>query len=393
MRRQLRIVGIAVLAIALIGAIVRRAFWFDFETEPRSAIDPHVAANERSTAVVAPANDLLDRYAAVSNFSGIVLIAFGDDIALTRTFGDVHDAQTRMTFGSVAKSLTGFMIHRLVDQGVLTLDARVDAVVPELAGAPVGAATVHQLLRMTSGLPVTFGAWSQFRVQAFDRWMSDEEAVDQIRKLPLAFAPGTDFLYSNVGYRLLAVIATRITGKSFPGLMNEHVFAPAGMVGAGIFQAGVDPPAEMPAGHIPFRCYLLFGPPCMVQLPHWNYSALWGAGATYARARDFVAWSRWLRRVVTNEPVLFARYVWVDKENYASGIGNQELALPDSSKVRVFSHGGEDPGYEAFFAWIPSFDATLIVMSDSDYGYTGSYRLGTELRALIAGAPYRVVRR
>ncbi len=67
------------------------------------------------------------------------------------------------------------------------------------------------------------------------------------------------------------------------------------------------------------------------------------------------------------------------------------IEAPGRGAVRVDFHSGEDPGYGGYFAWIPSSDVTLVWLSNTDYAYTSDYPLGRELRALLAGAPYRVV--
>ena len=43
------------------------------------------------------------------------------------------------------------------------------------------------------------------------------------------FRPGDRFSYNNSGYVVLALIAERVAGMSFPDLVEQHVCAPAGM--------------------------------------------------------------------------------------------------------------------------------------------------------------------
>ncbi len=52
-----------------------------------------------------------------------------------------------------------------------------------------------------------------------------------IRQRALNFAPGDEHLYSNGGYFLLGIIATRVTGQSsLPELLRAYIFEPLGMM-------------------------------------------------------------------------------------------------------------------------------------------------------------------
>jgi hypothetical protein len=49
------------------------------------------------------------------------------------------------------------------------------------------------------------------------------------RQRSLNFQPGADFSYTNTGFNLLAILAERVSGKSFQDLSRESIFAPLGM--------------------------------------------------------------------------------------------------------------------------------------------------------------------
>jgi CubicO group peptidase (beta-lactamase class C family) len=389
-RRVLRRLLVVLAAVAGLGLLGWRAVRIDFATRSAGAVALRLPKEQREREVVERANELLDRYVAASHFSGEVLIGFGDKIRLERSFG-IANSDTHLTFGSLAKQFTGYLIHRLAGRGLVRMDQTAGELVPELRDSPVGAATVNQLLHMTSGLPDSLDLPTNVGLQFRSTWMPEDELLRKIGSYRLAFPPGSGFLYSNVGYRLLAVVATRVTHQDWPALLRKNVFEPVGMNGAGVFEPQAQPPSDLPPGHLPYRCWLLGGQPCMLRLPRWNYSAIWGAGAVYARGRDWLAWSRFLKRLAREEPDLFARYTAPDREDYASGIGNVEIVTADGEHVRVYSHGGEDPGYTGYFAWIPSIDATLVWLSNTDYGFTSNYELGRELRALLGGTSYSVV--
>jgi uncharacterized iron-regulated membrane protein len=113
----------------------------------------------------------------------------------------------------------------------------------------------------------------------------------------------------------------------------------------------------------------------------------------HARARDWLAWTRFLGRLAEEEPALFARYTTPDREDYAAGIARSDVVTAGGNIVQVHAYSGEDPGYEGYLAWIPSLDATVVWLSNTDYTLTGNYAVGHALVSLVVGAPYEVVAR
>jgi CubicO group peptidase (beta-lactamase class C family) len=112
---------------------------------------------------------------------------------------------------SVSKQFTAFAIHLLASEGKLSLDDEVRKYIPEAPdfGKPI---TIRQLLHHTSGLR------DQWNLLALAGWrLSDVITDDDVRRIllqqkTLNFEPGTEMLYSNSGYSVLAEIAGRVSG-------------------------------------------------------------------------------------------------------------------------------------------------------------------------------------
>ena len=107
-------------------------------------------------------------------------------------------AAMRYSIGSVSKQFAASAILLLAEEGKLSLD---DPVTTYLADAPQtwNGVTVRHLLTHTSGLVR----------DTPDLQMKSQTVIDAIRGayvVPLAFAPGEKFLYSNIGYFTLAEI-------------------------------------------------------------------------------------------------------------------------------------------------------------------------------------------
>ena len=137
--------------------------------------------------------------------------------------------ETFFESGSVAKQFTAAAILRLAQQGKLSLDDEVRKYVPELPvyDAPI---TIRHLINHTSGLRdwgvlVAIGGWTRGT-----RAYTHAHVLDMIGKQrSLNFPVGTQYLYSNSNYSLLAIIAERVSGKTLAEYTKAELFDPLGM--------------------------------------------------------------------------------------------------------------------------------------------------------------------
>jgi D-alanyl-D-alanine carboxypeptidase len=91
--------------------------------------------------------------------------------------------------------------------------------------------TVRDLLNHTSGLP-DYTRSEGFRVQAMTNprgYVSPMQIIGWVREHALTFTPGSRYEYSNTDNIVVALIAQRVTGRSFGRLLSTIVFRPAGL--------------------------------------------------------------------------------------------------------------------------------------------------------------------
>ena len=142
------------------------------------------------------------------------------DIPITTT--------TIFDIASVSKQFAAFAIATLSHERKLSLDDDIRIHLPDVPDFG-NTITIRHLLHHTSGLR----DWVQSLVIAGDL-MDDVISFKHILKMArhqkaLNFEPGAAFLYSNTGYNLLAEIVERVTGNSFRGWTDTHIFKPLGM--------------------------------------------------------------------------------------------------------------------------------------------------------------------
>jgi D-alanyl-D-alanine carboxypeptidase len=137
-------------------------------------------------------------------------------------------ASHHMRIASVAKAFSGAVALQLVRDGRLGLDDTIARWRSDLPAAWAGV-TVRQMLGHTSGLPdysrsAEFGRHAQRNPRGF---VSPAGIIDWVRTEPLAFAPGSRYVYSNTDNIVIGVIAEAVTGRPYPDLLADVVFGPA----------------------------------------------------------------------------------------------------------------------------------------------------------------------
>jgi CubicO group peptidase (beta-lactamase class C family) len=147
-------------------------------------------------------------------------------------------SESLFRIASMSKPITAIAIFRLVEQGLVNLDA---ALIPTLGLAPppgrtvvpqAATITVRQLLAHRSGLADIHDPYEV--VQAYGTTLPANERQMAGFKLsqPLSFAPGAKQGYSNAGYLVLGLIIEQVTGESYENAVRRLVTTPLGITRA-----------------------------------------------------------------------------------------------------------------------------------------------------------------
>ncbi len=166
-----------------------------------------------------------------------------------REAGKPMKRDTIVQIFSMTKPVAGVALMRLYEQGKFKLDDPLAKYAPEFANvrvytgedaagkpvleAPRRAITVHDMLRHTSGL--SGGGGDQTAVGAIYRQIDPSnrnntlpELVKKLAAVPLAYQPGTRWLYSNA-VDVQAFLVEKISGQPFDAYLRQHIFEPLGM--------------------------------------------------------------------------------------------------------------------------------------------------------------------
>jgi len=130
--------------------------------------------------------------------------------------------ETVFQSGSVGKQFTATAVMMLVEAGKVCLD---DPLAKYFKDAPASwkQVTVRELLSHTAG----FGDYPEkFN---FRKDWTEDELLKLVEGMPLAYPPGTNWKYSNLGFLTLGVLIHRVTGEFYGDFLQQRIFQPLGM--------------------------------------------------------------------------------------------------------------------------------------------------------------------
>ncbi len=290
-----------------------------------------------------------------------IAIVQGGAIVYTRGYGlrDVanslpSDAHTRYEIGSITKQFTAAAILQLKEAGKIDLDATVATHLPSISHARE--ITVRQLLTHTSGLQ------DYVNIPNFETLAGTPATFDQlmsrISKEPLAFTPGAQFAYSSTNYLMLGRIIELVSGQSWEAYVQQHLFAPAGMMdSATMAQEGQL--ADMARGYVYAQGHTAESKPIAES---WASSA----GGIVSTAGDLQKWAEALssgRIISTSDYQLLtspARLTDGSAGEYGFGMKIDRF----EGQPRVW-HDGNTNGFDGSDQFFPSQDVRIIVLTNS----------------------------
>jgi D-alanyl-D-alanine carboxypeptidase len=181
-----------------------------------------------------------DRLGIVGLSAGVLLpggeVVTASSGLADRERGRPMTPQTPLRMASITKmfTVTAMLIAR--DQGLLSLDAPVGDLVPELStvmspGRDPVPVTLRQVVSHTAGLPhdLPYGAQYWDRTGTDIAFPSAAKVRQHLRDLPLICVPGTTHHYSNVGFMVVGLALEAAFGQPYQQVVRERVLEPLEM--------------------------------------------------------------------------------------------------------------------------------------------------------------------
>jgi CubicO group peptidase (beta-lactamase class C family) len=256
--------------------------------------------------------------------------------------------------GSVGKQFTAAGILLLAEEGKLKLDDPLALHFPR-APATWHRITIRHLLTHTSGLSDSGDDEYEER-----RDYTEEEHLEISWKLPLEFAPGSQWSYCNTGYMILGILTSKLTDMHWSEFQKQRIFEPAGMTTARVISESdivknrADGYERNEEGELRNQEWV---PPSDNTLAD---------GSLYVTARDMVAWDAALReRRLLSEASYDAWWTPVslgDGITFPYGFG---WSLNEQRGRRLIEHSGSWQGFRSAIARYVEDKLTVVVLANA----------------------------
>ena len=347
----------------------------EVESEPTQ--EPvHTADAGQYAEMAADVEAALDAFAADHRFSGTVLVARNGEVVFAKGYGYAdrlaetpNDVRTRFRLGSLTKQFTAMAVLMLHERGLLDINDPICGLIENCPDA-WAEITVENLLTHTGGVPdfTRFPDYETTKGQP----STLTETIDRFRDVPLDFAPGERWDYTNSGYILLGQIIERVTGLRYEDFIRESLFGPLGMTDTG-YDHNRD---DLAVGYVNAGG---------AEADYVDMSIPHAAGALYSSAEDMLKWDRGLADGTLlsddlQEAMFTAHASIPDSGGLGYGYGwvvGEQFGQP------VAFHSGGIEGFSANITRFPD-DGTLIVMLSNEEQTNPQPVIRTVMQALYA---------
>ncbi len=291
-------------------------------------------------------------------------------------YGVPNTPETIFESGSVAKQFTAAAVVLLARDGRLSLDDDVRQYVPEVPsfGKKI---SIRNLLTHTSGLRDQWGLLGLQGRGAGTQVHSFATILDLVaHQTTLNFEPGAEYLYSNTGYVLAAIIVQRVSGMPFARFTDERLFRPLGMTST---RWRDDHTAVVKGRATAYRGTASAG--FHTDMPFTNVH---GNGGLLTTVGDMLKWNTMLDA----PPASFggAAFAQLMERSMVLASGRRityALGLDVSSKdgVQEVTHGGSTAGYRTWLARYPDQQVSVAVFCN--VATANPTALGNQVAALF----------
>ena len=277
---------------------------------------------------------------------------------------------TQYRVGSVSKAITAVVLMRMVEEGLIDLDAPIQRYLPDYPNEQ-GDITVRQLASHMSGV-----RHYQFDITRFPptdgysnlEYESSIAALDQFKGDDLLFTPGQGFAYSTHGYTLLSAVMQVAGGKRFETLIDELVAIPGGL--SSTYAEHLLTSNEQLASFYNSDDGL-YG-----LTPVQNLSNKVAGGGLVSTPTDLVKLGAALLNGGLLQASTFADMVKVqpmfdgseNPQSYGLGWRHYETSgiFDENNKVDIIHHGGVSLGANAFLMLVPEYDISVAIVTNGN---------------------------
>ena len=339
-----------------------------------------------SCASVQKLDSLFTILARDKTFNGNVLVAENGEVVYSRSIGYAdfekrksHTGSSAFQLASVSKIFTTVAVLQLAECGRLNTEEHFIKYFPDF---PYPEITIYQLLTHTSGIPDKEELFFPVLEQRPDTIFNIRDIIPAMKSLnkPLAFKPGSQWRYNNMGYGLLALLVEKISRKSFGVYLDQHIFSPAGMKSSYLLYSGQKSPFEA-RGYLIRTHYRgdVEAVDSSRKLHPWirRLGGFVGCSNIVSTTDDLLKFSIALNNGKLLKPSSVAGMfeptdlsdgtpVFMDGEFGKTGYGTGWFISGDAGAFDIVMHTGKEPGFFSFFLFDLHRGLTIILLNNME---------------------------
>lgn len=269
--------------------------------------------------------------------------------------------------GTVTKSFTGMTIAQLAQEGALSLDDSLEALLPGVVPSPTAEEeasgeytgynanniTIRNLLHHTSGL-FSYADDADFLMTLYtepETRMTPRELTDiAVSHPPLSYPENPEFNYSDTNYVLLGMIIGEVTGNSWESEVRQRFVEPLGLFNTIVPETG-ETVIPVAYAHGYTDLYEYSGGTAGQENILVDYSVLepsltWAAGNIISAPADM---AQWIRAIAQGELLDAENQNMVMTDMYFTGTSSTGYGygIMENLTYGLIGHRGEIIGYDS----------------------------------------------
>lgn len=188
----------------------------------------------KKTGIEAELDTYFKKLRSLKQFNGVVLVKKNEKQVLRETYNVVADdrysnfviPESQVDLHNISQLLAKATVMMLESDDILHATDSISQFIPNFPNGDQ--ITIQHLLDHRSGLA---NELSNFPGNHSD--LLPHDLIEFLRQDTLRFAPGTDSLYSEIGYELVYHIITKVTNKPFTKFIEDDIFKELRMENSG----------------------------------------------------------------------------------------------------------------------------------------------------------------
>jgi len=322
-----------------------------------------LANSAYSQSIKAKINSLFATWNTSQHPGGVVLVSHKNKLVFSKAYGMANipyqipnQKETIFNIGSIAKQFTAMGILLLQANGKLKVDDDIHKYLPELHtfNTPI---TIRHLLHHSSGLRSTPELFGLAGWRDGDAIYNDDVFRYLVKQVDLNFEPGSEYMYSNSNYILLAKIIERVAQQDFKTWMSQNIFQKLNLNSTFIEEDYTKILSQTA------NSYSQFGPSSFSFIENTDFS--YGASNVYTTAADLLTWSKNFCQTSPEWQEAFNGLKTLDslssglKNNYAFGV-----ILDDFYGNNRIQHTGGIAGFQSILYVYPDENLEIIILAN-----------------------------